>query len=544
MATIGFKAPEEKKNFVYESFVKVVNFIQREFAYTAQVDLQGQFIPYGPANHFPNEIAKLVENSPTATACISTVTDFLAGEGFNQGEDLENLKINPNQTFYQYHCVQADNFAHFWGVATLVKYSKTGRITEFYDLPFGHCRLGRPDSKGIISKIHYNPYFGTELYKAQDTQIYDVFNPNQVVGQIALEGAKFKGQIYWAAVRRKHPFYPIPDYYSAKHWMNIEKNAAVYYDENLENGFLQSAIIKMIGDPNDPSGLKDGNDKDIPKGKAFSDEMTKNFAGAGRNAKLLAMWGSNKEEWPEIVAFPSNANADMYRVQDEHATKKITIATKVPAILANISEGVSLGGDGNTIRAAVKLMQQRVKRPQSFLTDYYANLLLNLVKPISEPVTIVPYSPFPELETVDPQIWDIMTPEEQRKWANDHTEIEFDGMDDVPETQPVQNITNLFFNSYPQAAKDNVQRAIDWQDKMDVRCLKPAGLKMSEDIINGKPLGQREIKRLANFLSKNLLHKDKPYDQNCESLMYDAWGGSDMMTWANEKLKELNGKAD
>jgi hypothetical protein len=27
-------------------------------------------------------------------------------------------------------------------------------------------------------------------------------------------------------------------------------------------------------------------------------------------------------------------------------------------------------------------------------------------------------------------------------------------------------------------------------------------------------------------------------------VLYDAWGGSEMMIWANEKVKELNGKAD
>src|SRR5690606_16722530 len=119
-------------------------------------------------------------------------------------------------------------------------------------------------------------------------------------------------------------------------------------------------------------------------------------------------------------AFPTSGNPDMYRVQDEHATKKITIATKVPSILANISEGVSLGGDGNTIRAAVKLMQQRVKRQQAFLIDFYMSLFKHFVFPPNVPrvtsLTIVPYNPYPELESVDPQVWAELTPEERRKW--------------------------------------------------------------------------------------------------------------------------------
>jgi hypothetical protein len=239
----------------------------------------------------------------------------------------------------------------------------------------------------------------------------------------------------------------------------------------------------------------------------------------------------------------------MHRVTDEHATKKITIATKVPGILANISEGVSLGGDGNTIRAAVKLMQQRVVRPQSFLIAYYQELLANMVNPYTDTITITSYSPFPELETVDPSIWAELSPQERRDWIRDHTEIqlieETDPALEEPAPEPLQNrITNLHFDTYPHTAKANVKRAIEWQEKMGAKCLKPAGRILSEQILNGAPLGPKEIRRLSRYLSKQTVFKDHPYDQSCESVLYDAWGGSDMMTWANEKVKELKGETD
>jgi hypothetical protein len=532
---------------VKESFFKVINFVHREFAYSQQVDSAGKYLPYGPNNSFPNRLIELVDGSPTATSCLSTVCDFIVGEGFNEGDDLENMKVNSQgMTFSQYHTIQGNSLGHFWGVATLVKFSATGKITQFWPVPFSYCRLGQPDDSGVISKIHYNPYFGTGLYKPQDTEVYDTWNPDQVVGQIA-RNPKFKGQIYWYGIRdRKDPMYPVPDYYSAHRWMNLEKNAAIYYDENLENGFLQSSILKMIGDPNDPSGLKTDSGEDIPKGKAFSQEMDKNFSGAKRNAKIMAFWASNKEEFPEIVSFPTNANADLYRAQDEHAVKKITIATKVPGILANISEGVSLGGDGNMLRAATKVMQQRVKFYQDILIGYYAEILSRLIVPITEPISIVPYNAFPELENVDPQVWAVLTPEEQRKWVKDHTEIELIETAVAPEEtmEPVQNkVVNLAFSSYPKEARENAKRAKEYHEKMG-GCLKKAGLTVTDQIINGQNLGVKEIRRLSRNLSKNTVHKDKPYNEACEALEYDAWGGSAMMQWANEKVKELSGKAD
>jgi hypothetical protein len=535
------------KEAISQSFVKVYNFVQREFAYLGQIDYSGKFLPFGENNAFPQQLADLVKHSPTATSCLSTMADFISGEGFNQGEPLENLVINSKgQKFFSFHCLQSAIFTQNWGVASLVKYNKAGEITEIYDVPFAYCRLGQPDDNGIISKIHYNPYFGTINCQQKDTIVYDVYNPNAAT--IQMRDPKWKGQIFWLGIRDgKNPHYPEPDYYSASRWMRIEKNAAVYFDENLESGFLTPAILKMHGNPNDASGQKDDNDNDIPKGVIFDKEMTANFAGAKRVGQLWAFWADNKDEFPTVEPFPSNQNAEMHRVTDEHAIKKITIATKVPAILANISEGVSLGGDGNTIRAAVKLMQQRVKRPQSILIDYYTEMLQRFVNYKStDPITIVPYNPFPEMEAIDAQVWTELSKEERRQWIKDHTEVALIEAAPAPApVEPVQNrIVALHFNTYPKKARENVKRALDWQEKLGQKCSKPSGRVMSEAILNGTPLGPKEIKRLSRYLSKQTIFASHPYDESCESVLYDAWGGSEMMVWANEKVKELNGEAD
>lgn len=536
-----------------QSFIKVYNFVQREFAYPVQVENQGKYIPYFEGNDgFPVELSSLVQGSPTATSCLSTLTDFITGEGFNEGEDLEQLVVNKQGLkLFQFHTICADSLAHDWGVASIIRFNKIGGITEVVDIPFGYCRLGEPDTNGVISKIVYNPYFGTSLYRSQNNVDYDVFNPSQATVQFAKNPKKWKGQIFWLGIKtKKHPFYPVPDYYSAKHWMRVEKNAGVYFDENLEDGFLQDVVMKMIGDPNDPSGLKDGDENDIPKGKAFDQEVTKNFGrGSKTRAKMWALWGASKEEWPELQAFPTSGNPDLFRIQDEHAIKKITIATKVPGVLANINDTNNFSGE--QIRPAVKLMQQRAVRPQNILIDYYTEIFKYFVFPEGfvkpDNITIVHYNPYPEAETVDPQTWASMTEPERRKWIKDHTEIEI--LDEVkpnqtaPAPQPaVENkIVALHFNSYPTKAKQNVKRALEWQEKMSVKCSKAFGLKLSQSILDGTPLGPKEIRKLSNFLSKSMLFKDLPYSESCEAVKFDAWGGVDMMIWANEKVKELKG---
>jgi hypothetical protein len=476
---------------------------------------------------------------------LSTWADFIAGEGFNEGEDLENLKVNlAGLTFFQFHAIQSVSMAKHWGVATLVKYNRVGQITQFTDLPFGSCRLHKPDDNGLISKIIYNPYFGTNLYRSQDNVIYDAYNPGAAPMQAGSD-PKWKGQIYWFGIRDdKDPFYPIPDYYSAQHWMNVEKNAAIYFDDNLENGFLQDVIMKMIGNPNDASGVKKNDTEEYTKGELFDKEMTNNFAGAKNRHRILAMWGDNKDEHPSLEAFPTAGNPDLFRVQDEHAIKKITIATKVPGVLANIQDTNNFSGE--QIRPAVKLMQQRAVRPQSLLIKIYQDLLSNMVNPITDPISIVDYNPYPETNTVDPQTWAELTQPERRQWIKDHTEIDLIEADVATErlepTPPAENrILNLHFNSYPDKTKENVKRALEWQEKMGTRCVGKAGEVISQAIIDGKPLGPKEIRRLSRFLSKNALHSSKPWGESCEAVAYYAWGGTEMMEWANDKVKELHG---
>jgi len=142
-------------------------------------------------------------------------------------------------------------------------------------------------------------------------------------------------------------------------------------------------------------------------------------------------------------------------------------------------------------------------------------------------------------------VWGVMTLEEQRKWTQDHTEIELTLTTPQTPAAPVENrFVNLHFDSYPAGAKANAKRAVDWEEKMQTFCQPKKGRMLTDAILNGIPLGPKEIKRLSRYLSKNTIHKDKPYGESCEAVMYDAWGGSEMMVWANEKVKELNGKAD
>lgn len=532
-----------------------VHNLYREKVQQTQLDLtdSGGFIPYGNYNNFPLRLNKLIDESPIATACLSTVSDFIEGEGFSIA-DLEDLIVNPRgETLADIHSRVTQSMAFMEGFALLIKYNKTGQIVQIYDLPFENCRLGKPDDTGFVNKILYNPYWGTAQYKSTDTIVYDSFNPNAVLGQIGKQGAKFKGQVlYFGTTKPLNRFYPMPEHYAAQYWMEVDKRIGEYHQKNLANGFLQPVILKVIGDPNAPSSnpkyanLPD--DQKVTVAEEFSDEMSENFSGSERVGRVMTFWATNKDEFPSIEPFPANNQEGYMQALINNCREMITTACKVPGILANINQGATLGGDGNAIRAAVKLMQQRVVKKHHALERIYKNLLSRWYEPVQyEDLSIIHYNPFPELQNVDPQVWEAMTIEERRKWIQDNTEIELSETlppSELEEQQPdaaQARILNVAYKNYPEKAKQNVMRALKWNEQSQNKCLKKAGMTLSDKIVKGEYLSMKEISRIGRYLSKNEQFKNTPLAESCEAVQYAAWGGSEMLAWCNEKMTEANG---
>lgn len=522
------------------------NFLRRQKTTAHQISYEG-YLPYFANDSFPLEWHKTISESPSGQACVSTIADFMEGLGFSD-ESLDKLKVNRyGDTFFKNHHEICKSFSEFEGFYWHFMYDAAGKISEMRVLPFECCRLGKPDSNGIISKIFYNPFFGTGEYSSNknDTIIYDIFNPSAVRDQIQKERSKYKGQVLFVGTTTAlSRFYPLPEAYSARKWMGSEAGIADYHEDNIENGLLQPYVYVQKGDPNAPvnNPEADSGEKPVTASEQFQDVISTNFQGADRVGNLMVQWvnvGAG-EEVPEIIVLPSNANGDFFIAVDNQATKKITVAFKVPAILANINEGVSLGGDGNMVRVAVKLMQQRVIKKQRILTDTYEMVLKLSSTPYTKPVTIVPYNPYPELEVVDAQIWQALSEDEKRKWIQEHTEIEL--INDAPEADDQPSPTN-FRNAlpvgFPDEIRESVRKAIDHHDKMGLKCSGKGPREMAEKIMNNSTMGLRELKRIFSYL-KNRPEMENRGFEDCEALKYHQWGGKAMEKFLESKIANIN----
>lgn len=420
-----------KKTFISNS-PRAVKFdpkaLKREIATDAQVEWTEDTIRYGDDNALPMRIASIVDQSPAAKACIKTVSKYIKGSGFTNKE-LMKLKIDKNgTTLWQFHSMLSDMLSLFDGFAVNFKYDNAARISASYILSYEGCRLKRPDDKGNITTVKYNPYYGTIHYNTNQTTPYPSFELKNVPNEISEFGTAYKGQVYYyGKTSPLHRFYPVPAYWSGQFWINVDAKIQEFHANNLDKNFLLSVIWNVIGDPDAPSKNPKYNKKVVgsdgvtrienPKtvGEEFNEMITTALAGSSSGGSGVAFWSGNHDTATKVSAFPTNSNHELFTTLQNLTTKNITIATQVPGILANIQEGVSLGSDGNEMRAAIELMQSRVVEEQQLLMDFYNEVMLpNLSEPVLEKVEITNFQPVTVEVKIEDKYWEAMDADERR----------------------------------------------------------------------------------------------------------------------------------
>lgn len=411
--------------------------LEREVQTDRQVRRDEDTIIWGPDDGFPLRIIKAVDDSPTTISCLDEIKKFIQGSEFSDKGLMDLVVDKDGTTLWDLHAQICEYMSLLDGFTANFKYNIERKITNAYIIGIENCRFKKSDSKQI-NKIKYNPYFGTNEYEQKFTKEYDVYNLNTVLEELTKQGNDYKGQIYfYGSERPLYKFYPVPKYWSGSKWIYVDAQIQEFHKENLDNGFFQSVLMNVIGDPNQPSknpkyqkyktnddGTKVPDGSTHTVGQEFNEMMSKSFSGVKKAGSVMALWARNTTESAQIQAFPSNAQFDVLQGTFTDAIRGITIATGVPAILANLpQQASSLGSDGNSIRAAIELMQARVAPKQRIIENFYNNVLLPNFQDKSvnsKKIKIKNYSPVSTQVVIEDKYWEFMDDQEKADYINNN----------------------------------------------------------------------------------------------------------------------------
>ena len=95
------------------------------------------------------------------------------------------------------------------------------------------------------------------------------------------------------------------------------------------------------------------------------------------------------------------------------------------------------------------------------------------------------------------------------------------------------------YTDYPQAASDNAARAVKYATENGWGgCGTPVGKARAHQLANRRPISEETIARMAAF-ERHRRNSNTPYGKGCGGLMWDAWGGSEGVEWAQRKLQNI-----
>ena len=100
------------------------------------------------------------------------------------------------------------------------------------------------------------------------------------------------------------------------------------------------------------------------------------------------------------------------------------------------------------------------------------------------------------------------------------------------------------WNNYPQAASDNAAKALKHREENDSDCGTVVGWNTARILANREMVSHDRLPRIYSFLSRAKVYDqgdfiDSDGNEICGSVMFAAWGGDEMLRWAEKTLEQM-----
>jgi len=284
----------------------------------------GDIIPFGLDNLYPQRIENAIQSSPTAMGCIDRLKYFIKGQGFTVGEtvvnrDGETLNDILNQ------CV--DDYVKFSGFALHFNFNLIGKIAEIFTIPLEYLRKDRK-----LKHVQMGIWDTRSRLYSNEFITFDLYGECDPISQMVYGGFEsYKGQIMYFT--RDGRIYPNSTAQTCTMSSEYEKEVQLYSLANVRNSFSANNIIKL---PTMFAGEK-GQDQ-VNK---LSDEL-QNAHGAGNAGASIVVpvtVGTSGEVKPfQMVESLNPTNVDaLFTNQNQSAERTILKTFMMPEILLGVS---------------------------------------------------------------------------------------------------------------------------------------------------------------------------------------------------------------
>lgn len=341
----------------------------------------------GDDNLYPNEIERVINNSPTAFRCARLMAKYIGGAGVSDGAGgikpyLELPVVNPKKHYRITDIISlaSRSIAYQYGVFFHVGYGidENGKIkpVTLDVLDYAKCRISQEDTEENKGKIYFKDYEKKTVFSTQNgEEWFYPFNPNEdvVMAQINRDSNKkpdlaeaikqYRGQVLYLSLNPEFIYAQSP-VDSVFNDADTEFRISIYNNKQTRSGFLgKTAVLTQ--------GLDEEKVEDVKKDLA-------NFLGAEDSDNIYHMDVSNVDDLDSVLKFIQLKPQFDDKLFTE--TKK-TIRENIMGAFNNVPEplimagaGAMFGTSGETYREMKLFYSEQTEEEREKLQETLAHL--------------------------------------------------------------------------------------------------------------------------------------------------------------------------
>jgi hypothetical protein len=317
---------------------------------------------FGEKNDFPQLILDLYNNSGLHNAIVTQKAAFIAGKdtevvlsgtiGEQAGAAAALNRANPTETWQDLKVKCAVDLENFGGYCLQAIWNQPGnRVVAWYHLPFERVRINEDASSVYYCKDWSNRKLWEEAVEMP------AFNPDSPGGTQA---------VYVKQYRAGEGVYPLPDWYPAKTYIEIDTEIASFHYNNIKNGFSIGKILQMFkGQPTEE--MKD----------EINRKFKRNTTGTENAGGIILSFMEKGEDPMQIIDMMPNDFDKMYLQLVETVRDQIFYAHRVTSpMLFGVRVAGELGGR-NELLTAYEVFDRAYIQPKREAMDRVFTAMFN-----------------------------------------------------------------------------------------------------------------------------------------------------------------------
>lgn len=311
-------------------------------------------------NAFQGELLNACMNSGTARNCIDKRASYIYGKGFSD-ELVAKDKANPKQTYNKFLADTSNNVGLFKTVSWVVKIDNRGEPIYIKALPTH--KIQKKSNGDFI----YNPTLFTDNYDIRANEEFGAYDPSalpqerakQLVADMKADGGKQKGRIYYNYIKSLgSDYYCIPPSYSGIEDILTDHELSSYELENLQNGFLPSAILTLIGTLDD---VQEDEKTGLTEAGKVKKALAQFTAKEGGRSKLMVLTAETKEQIPSLQQMNVGKILEGLEKITDRIGRKVCRLFETPPVLAGYEDASILGSNQTFKNALIGLQHSTIK---------------------------------------------------------------------------------------------------------------------------------------------------------------------------------------